>query len=200
MTETALAVRSRADLEAMGPADCWRLEGQLEEAAEALQIVREFNDDMLRHWVEVDKLTQKEIAQRVGVTQGRISQRCSRLGIASGVSSRGGRPRGVISANNSEPEVIDAEVVEDDDAPAPRPRKARTSPDGPAHYLPELSADDVEENLRAQALLWFERGLVIKELLDKRRQLDPRSDEDRKLIKKRAALMESTARRLKESL
>lgn len=94
-------------------------------------------------------------------------------------------------------EEVDAEVV-DEEPVRPRPRK--TVSDGPAHYLPELAADDVEENLRAQALLWFERGLVIKELLDKKRSLEPRDGDDRKAIKKRAALMESTARRLKESL
>lgn len=191
MTGTALAVPTRQELEQLGPGDRWTLEERLDEAGD---ILREFNDEELRTWVEVDLKTQAEIAKLVGRSQARISQRCSALGITSG--SKRGRPRN-ISADNSDEEIIDAEVVEDD--PGPRPRKARTSPDGPAHYLPELSADDVEENLRAQALLWFERGLVIKELLDKRRKLVPRSAEDLKAIKKRAALMESTARRLKES-
>jgi hypothetical protein len=63
--------------------------------------LREFNDEELRRWVEVEKKTQAEIAKLVGRSQGRISQRCSALGIVSGRTSSGQRRS--ISPNTSAP-------------------------------------------------------------------------------------------------
>lgn len=96
-----------------------------------------------------------------------------------------------------EPEEVDAEIVEDD--PKPRPRRQPPA-DGPAHYLPDVVAEDADQNLRTVALRWFDQGQLVKDLLDKKREVTARSDQDRAAIKREAAVMERTARRLKESL
>lgn len=39
-------------------------------------------------------------------------------------------------------------------------------PPGPAHYLPDVVSEDAGENLRTQALHWYEQGRVVLQLLD----------------------------------
>lgn len=188
---TELTIPSARELEALSPQNRWDIEESLDEAQDVL---REFNDDELRKWVEGGK-TQRWIAEQVGRSQQRISQRCAALGLST--ASNRGRPR-ITSPSNSDPEIIDAEVV--DDEPPVRPKARRTSaPEGPVHHYPDVVAPDAEDNLRTQALLWFEQGAHIKELLDSRRPLEPRSDDDRKAIKREASAMERVARRLKEA-
>lgn len=193
MTSTALAVPTRKELELLGPGDLWTLS---ERAGEVKEIADELLDELLIGWANEGK-TQTEIAKLVGRSQKTVSRRYERLGITP--QSNRGRPRISQGTNSADEEVIDAEVVEDDPA-TPRPRKTRTSPDGPAHYLPDVVADDADQNLRTQALHWFEQGQVVKALLDKRKEVTPRSDQDREAIKREAAVMERTARRLKESM
>jgi hypothetical protein len=187
----ALAIPTQRELEAVSPADRWAMEEKLGEAQEFL---REFNDEELRRWVEDEYKTQTEIAKLVGRSTSQISRRCIRLGITA--SSNRGRPR--ISPGGNSP-VLDAEVVEDTPPVRPTARRRNGGPEGPAHHLPDVMAEDALENLRTQALHWFEQGLVVKELLDKRRPLEPRSAEDRQAIKREAAVMERVARRLKEA-
>lgn len=106
--------------------------GELQEAFSPSDqgLLREYNDDELRRWVEVEHKTQAEIAKLVGRSQGRVSRRCSALGIASGIHARGGRPR-VIPGNNSDAaEVVEGEIV------APRSRR---QPEGPAHHFPDVA-------------------------------------------------------------
>lgn len=107
-------------------------------------------------------------------------------------------PPEIVDVELEEIEEVDAEVV--DDEPAPRRRSATRADvaEGPAHYSVDLAAPDAEENLRTQAVRWFERGLAVRDLLNSRKPIEAKSPEDLKAIKKRAALMESTARRLKE--
>jgi len=188
---SALAQRTGFDLarlESLSPTDRWDLEDAIDEAQGTL---REFNDEELCRWVEGEHKTQAEIAEMVGRTQSTVSYRCSRLGIVSG--SKRGRPRNIEVDNSADAEVVDGEIVDE-----PKPRR-RQSPDGPAHHFPDVVAADAEENLRTQALHWFEQGAHIKGLLDGKRPLEPRSAEDRKAIKREAALMERVARRLKEA-
>lgn len=109
-------VPTRQELEALGPGDRWTLEERL---GDAQVILREFNDDELRRWVEVEGKTQTEIARLVGRNQSTVSRRCQALGVVfdKGAGTKGGRP--VMQTHNHTEEVIDAEVVEDD--PQPRP-------------------------------------------------------------------------------
>lgn len=186
-----LAIPEPRELEAYSPAERWALEEQLDGARDAL---REYNDEELRRWVEEEGKTQVEIAALVGRSQARISQRCSKLGLVSG--SNRGRPRN-ISTDNSDDEVLEGEVI-------PPKRRKRESPyaddDGrPSHYLADMDAEDAFENVRTQALHWFEQGRVVKDLLDERKSLEPRSEEDRKALNREAAVMERTARRIKEA-
>ncbi len=114
------------------------------------QALREFNDEELRRWVEVEGKTQTEIAKIVGRTQARISQRCRALDIT---PSGKGRPHEDISAYNDVPDAVDAEVVDGEVVEEPRP--ARRKPQ--SRY-----ADD---NLRTQLLRWFSQGQQVRDLL-----------------------------------
>jgi hypothetical protein len=107
-----LIVPPARELGALSPSDRWNLEDALDEARGTL---REFNDDEIRRWVEVEGKTQTWIAEQVGQSQKTVSRRCERLSIQP-VSNRG-RPRNSHSTNSDEPEVIDAEVVEDSEEP-----------------------------------------------------------------------------------
>jgi len=192
--ESALSVvPTVAEIEALADADLWTL---AERADRIGELAWEEIDQRLSRWV-AEGQTQGQMAERIGRSQPTVSRRLRLLGLETARAGVGGRPS--IQVNTPGPdddyEEVDAEVVDDEPA---RPRR-RTPSSGAAHYLPDLAADDVEENLRAQALLWFERGAVVKELLDKRRPMTPRSDEDRKAIRKEATLMERVAKRLKES-
>lgn len=119
-----VSVPTRSELEALGPGDRWTLEERL---GDVQILLREFNDNELRQWVEVDGKTQGEVAKLVGRSQSRIQERCAALGLVS--KSNRGRPR-ITGTGNSDEEVIDAEVVEDDPQPRPTPRPAAA---GPAH-------------------------------------------------------------------
>ena len=123
---SALAVPSAQELEALGPADRWTLE---ERWSDGVELLRQFNDEELRRWVEVEGKTQIEIAKLVGRSQSRIQERCARLGLTP--KSNRGRPRITGTGNSdSDEEVIDAEVVEDEDQipplPAPSPDQVAT--------------------------------------------------------------------------
>lgn len=179
---TEVTVPTARDLEALTPADRWAMEEHLDEAQ---GILREFNDKELQRWVEVEGKTQREIAAMVGRSKRAIARRCERLGLHSGDPRGGSRLGTGTQSDRGTPEPT---------KPAPK----RTQPDGPDHHLPDVVAPDAEDNLRTQALHWFEQGLVVRGLLDKRRPLEPRSDEDRQAIKREAALMERVARRIKE--
>lgn len=178
---------ARARLEALGDADLFTF---VERATEWTELGLEVAEDRLRRWVEGEGKTYREVASITGKSKSRIGQLCLKFGITS-TDNRGGRR--VLSSAGQNEDPWNAEQERQS-----RPRK--TVADGPDHYMPDVAAPDADQNLRTQALHWFEQGLRIKELLDKRRTLEPRSADDRTAIKKRAALMESTARRLKESL
>lgn len=123
MSELELYIPTPTELETLSPADRWSLEDQM---GEAQGVLREFNDEELRQWVEVEGKTQTEIAKLVGRSQQRISQRCAALGI------RAADPRGKgftspsktddeeEVADTEDAEVLDGEIVDDDEAPARR--------------------------------------------------------------------------------
>lgn len=110
------AVLTDQELRNLGPGDRWTLEERL---GEAQGVLREFNDDELRRWVEVEGKTQTEIAELVGRDQSQVSRRCQALGIRP--SSNRGRPR-IMQTHNSgaeqeatdEPEEVTGEVVSDE--------------------------------------------------------------------------------------
>lgn len=186
---TALTVPTTRELQSLGAAARWDLEDKLDSAQD---ILREFNDDELRCWVEVGK-TSREIGALVGRDHSRVVRRATRLGLQFR-DNRGGDRSGAGAPNESadpDAELVEGQIV-------PPTRRNGTPPDGPAHHLPDVVAPDAEENLRTQALHWFEQGLVVRELLDRKRPLEPRSEEDRKAIKREAALMERVARQIKE--
>lgn len=113
---SAIAVPSRQELEQLGPGDRWTLEERLDQCQDVL---RDFNDEELRHWIEVEGISQAEAGKRVGRSQQRIAQRCARAGIHP-KTSHGGRPKGVTSPSNSDgEEVIDAVLAEE--TPGERP-------------------------------------------------------------------------------
>jgi hypothetical protein len=124
---SALAVPTRQELEALGPGDRWTLEERLNQCQDVL---RDFNDEELRRWVEVEGKTYTEIATLVGRSTSRISERCIRLGLSP--KSNRGRPRisGTGNSGSADEEVVDAEVVEDD--PQPLPASSRPA-SGPAY-------------------------------------------------------------------
>jgi hypothetical protein len=111
----ALSTPTRKDLESLSYPALFALE---DTAGEIQQACKEINDGRLRQWIEAEGKTQIAAAALVGVSQPRISQRCKALGIVS-KNARSGRPKtstaGLISADKSEPEVIDAEVVGEQD-------------------------------------------------------------------------------------
>jgi hypothetical protein len=184
---TDLAIPTSRDLEALSPKDRWDIEDALETAHVELSNI---NDEELRRWV-ADGKTQTWIAKQVRRDQSVVSRRCAALGLEP--KSNRGRPRNMQTHNSDdEPELVEGEIVE-----SPPPRQPHPD-DGPAHYLPDVVAEDAEENLRTQALHWFEQGGYIKGLLQKKRPLEPRSPEDRKAIKRAATDMERIARQLKE--
>ncbi len=130
---TDLAIPTTRELQALAPADRWELEDRLDQCQDLL---REFNDEELRRWVEDEGKTQVEIADLVGRQQPAISKRCQRLGIAA--SSKRGRPRN-IPGNKSEvldpdPEVFGTEnppVIEAEDReglPGPQPANGPEPP------------------------------------------------------------------------
>jgi transposase len=102
---TDLAVPTRRELEAFTPADRWTLEDKLDDAQ---GILRKFNDDELRKWIEVEGKTQTEVAKIVGRSRSRIAQRATRLGLT---PKRGGRPRELLptlTIRQALPETADA--------------------------------------------------------------------------------------------
>jgi hypothetical protein len=105
MSMADIASGNPCELEALAPVDRWTLEDRL---GEAQGILREFNDEELRRWVEVERKTQTEIAEIVGQSQSQIQRRCARLGLVS-VSNRG-RPR-ITPTGNSDPGVEDRKEV-----------------------------------------------------------------------------------------
>jgi hypothetical protein len=132
-----VSIPTRTELEALGPADLWMLE---ERAGEVQDAAREINDGRLRHWIEVEGKTQTEVAQMVGRSTTRISERCARLGIEppKGKGTAGGRPRKVSGTGNFAPddaEEVDAEIVEDVSGERPPSRPAAS---GLAYAEPDL--------------------------------------------------------------
>ena len=83
-----LIVPTASELEALTPAERWAIEDKLDEAQDVL---REFNDDELRRWVEVEGKTQTEIAKIVGRSQQRIQQRCAALSLQAWLDSEARR-------------------------------------------------------------------------------------------------------------
>ncbi len=61
--------------------------------------------------------------------------------------------------------------------------KKEVPADKPSQYLPDLLDEDSPRNLRTQIVRWCELGLHIESLLDNRAKLDPKSDEDLRLIR-----------------
>jgi N6-adenosine-specific RNA methylase IME4 len=108
-----LVVPTPRELEALSPSDRWNIEDAIDEAQDTL---RQFNDDELRRWVEVEGKTQVEIGEMVGRPQSTIASRCTRLDLTP--KSNRGRPR-INDTVYSEAEVVDAEIVEDDRPSAP---------------------------------------------------------------------------------
>lgn len=176
---------TRGELEALSLADRVALEDVLGEAQE---IVRELNDAEIARLHEAGA-SQRAIAEAMGVSKTAARNRLLRLGLVT--------PDHPVPQNGDGP-VVDAEVVPDADPLPSRPARRVLAPEGPAHHLPDVMAEDALDNLRTQALHWFEQGLVVRELLDKKRPLEPRSDEDRNAIKREAAKMARLARRLEE--
>lgn len=93
-----LAIPTRAELEALTPADLWKLEDFGTALAEA---ARPLIDEQLRQWVEVEGKTVREVAEIVGQGKSTVSRRCIRLGISSG-DARGG-DRTLSQAGQNEP-------------------------------------------------------------------------------------------------
>lgn len=108
-----LTIPTSKDLEGLSPAERW----DVEEGATALAAAaREFNDEELRRWVEVEGKTQAEIAELVGRSQSQISRRCARLGLVSGRTSSGQKRSMHVhtSDDDLEAEVVEGEVVEEE--------------------------------------------------------------------------------------
>lgn len=117
---TELTVPTARELEALSPTDRWNLEEVLGAAQETL---REFNDDELRRWVEVEGKTQREIAEMVGRSPGRIAQRASRLGLVPHDNRGGSRllsPKQNPPDDDDDAEVVEGEVSEAVLDPGPR--------------------------------------------------------------------------------
>ncbi len=174
---------TRGELEALSLAERVALEDVL---GEAQQIVRELNDAEIARLHEAGA-SQRAIAEAMGVSKTTARNRLFRLGLVV-------TPDHPIPQNGDGP-VVDAEVVDDPLPSRPQARREVVR-EGPAHHLPDVMAEDALENLRTQALHWFEQGLVVRELLDRKRPLEPRSDEDRKALHREASTMERIARRL----
>ena len=175
---TDLAIPTPRELEALSPSDRWDIEDAIDQAQGA---VREFNDAELRRWVEDEGKTQTEVSKIVGRSTSQISRRCIRLGIES--PSNRGRPR-ISPEGNSDEEVIDAEVVEDDAEEVTGEIVGYDDDSIPA--APSVVTDDLApdraQNLRSQLVEFFDQMREVRGLLKAGADLIPRSAEDRKAL------------------
>jgi hypothetical protein len=153
------------------------------------QIATELLDERVVAWTEEGK-TQTWIASELGCVQSVVSDRQRRLGVEP--RSNRGRPRKEISAtDNSNGEVVDAEVVEPDEVIHPEP---------PVGHLPDFVAPDADTNLRTVSLRWFQWGRDVLALLEEGAELEAKSREDKRAVKEQADLMVRIARALKGAL
>lgn len=118
---TELVVPTTRELEVLSPADRWDLEDALDNAQD---ILRPFNDDELRRWVEVEGKSYAEVGRIVKRSRQRIAQRASRLGLQSPDPRGGERESDNPPLSNPEPpdsELVEGDVVAEPD-PGPRVR------------------------------------------------------------------------------
>lgn len=100
-----LTIPTARELESLSPSDRWDIEDAIDGAQQAL---REFNDEELRRWVEVEGKTQAEIGEMVGRPQSTIASRCTRLDLTP--KSNRGRPR-INDLVYSEAEVVETQLA-----------------------------------------------------------------------------------------
>lgn len=151
------------------------------------EIATEAVDDLVIGWAEEGK-TQQWMADQLACSQQAVSKRMVRLGIKTEAATRGegqGSYNRVVTTESDEVEEIEGAEVEiiDNDGPA-------------AEYLPDLMAEDADQNLRTQVVRWFEIGRRINQMLDARSALNPKSPSDQKAIARDADLMVAIARRI----
>ena len=72
--------------------------------------------------------------------------------------------------------------------------------DRPSQYLPDLLDEDSPRNLRTQVVHWCELGRHIESLLNNRADLEPKSEEDLRLILAEVVAMSQIAKRLERSI
>lgn len=126
---------------------------------------------------------------RLASNRGQIENASSIRGALADLAEPRATPsNGATPPVETEPEVVDAEVV-----PPKEPRAPRQS-DPPAQHLPDLYDEGATENPRVQVVHWFDQGRHVKSLLDAGLALEAKSPEDKQALKADAQLMIELAR------
>lgn len=141
------------------------------------QIAREVLDERVVAWTHEGR-SQSDIAQELGCTRQAISKRQQRLGVEA-ANPNMARLRNPVAQNG---------------------RKEPTPPQRPTQYLPDLLHEDSPRNLRTQIVRWCELGRHIESLLNNRADLEPKSEEDLRLIRAEVVAMSQLAKRLERSI
>jgi hypothetical protein len=135
--------------------------------------------------------SQRAIAEACKKSKGWAQDRLAALGLAADRKA----PKADTSIHpptqNGDKPHDEAEEVSGEVLP-PKPK-----PKGPVRYLPDEVAPDALQNLRTQAMRWFELGGRIDRMIEEGTVIDPQSREDKAAIKREAGEMSRIARRLK---
>lgn len=186
MTELAIPGAAQ-NLEKLSLKDRIELEDTLDEL---LPAVRKINDAEIRQLHEAGA-SQRAIAEACGKSHTWVR---IRLGLREANPKVESTFHDIPQNGDNEDDVYDdAEEVDPDEVLDPN----EAVPPG-SHYLPDVMAEDANENLRTVVLRWFEWGLHVKELLDNSTRLEAKSAADREEIRNQAGQMVDIASHLKE--